>query len=134
MVRPATDSTNNWVYNMGKTILCNLSDANQILKNARREWTYDVLQKLGVPEEINETTDIFEFRGALSGLGIYIETKSGGEEIDIYKCRWTGDEERGGWLPISKKYLVAQWKQPKFIRKIENNRTYYELQLDEWSM
>jgi len=119
---------------MSGIILCNISDSNQILLEKRIEWVYNVLDLLEIPQEISRSQNIFDFRGQLNQYGIYIETKHGGEEIDIYKCPWYGSQEEGGWLPLSKKYLIAQWKLPKYIRKIENKDVYYELHLNEWSM
>jgi hypothetical protein len=119
---------------MSEVILCNISDANQILQEKRKEWVYNILELLEVPQEIISCRNISQFRGGLSQLGLHVETKSGGEEVDIYKLEWYGDESREGWLPINSKYLIAQWKRPKYIRRVEGEDVYYELQINEWSM
>lgn len=117
---------------MSEVVLCNTSDANSVLNDLRRSWVYDVMSGLGI--EADETTDIIEARGALAGIGVHIDLKSGGEEIDVFKCEWHGTEESGGWLPPNKKHLIAQWKQPKYIKRIDGKEVYYELHLDKWSM
>lgn len=118
---------------MGEIILCDLSDANTIIKNIQKEWTYGVLVGLGVSKEIEQIDDIFKFRSVLSNLGIYVESKSCGEEIDIYKCAWS-DVRGGGWLPPSKKYLIAQWKRPVLKKRIDRRGAYYEIHFNKWSM
>ena len=118
---------------MSEVILCNISDANQILKDKRKEWVYNLLELLEIPPEIINCTNVFQLRGELGQYGLHVETKSGGEEIDVYKREWHGDEN-GGWLPLDPKYLIAQWKRPKYVRRVEDEDVYYELHLDEWSM
>jgi hypothetical protein len=117
---------------MGQVVLCNISDANQVIKDLRINWVYDALESLGIPPEIRELQDVFELRSVLGGLGIYVEYRSAGEEIDVYKREWHGTEETGSWMPPKEKHLVAQWKRPQYVRKVEGNDVYYELHLDEW--
>lgn len=119
---------------MSEVILCNISDANKILQEKRKEWVYNILELLEIPSEITNCPNVFRFRGGLGQYGLYIETKSGGEEIDVYKREWRGDQETGDWLPLASKYLIAQWKRPKYIRRVEGEDIYYELHLNEWSM
>ncbi len=120
---------------MSDVILCNLSDANEVIEEARNNWINDVLVSLGVSEEIIQTANIRKFRHEVAdGLGIEVELKTNGE-VDVYKKRWNNSEleELQGWLPIKKEHLIAQWKEPKRIRKVEGQDVYYEIHLDEWS-
>lgn len=119
---------------MSEIILCNISDVNSILKEKRKEWVYNVLEALGFPKEILYIDNVFDFRNILDEQGIFIENKSNDEEIDIYKRKWYKDKEIEGWLPITNKHLIAQWKKPKYIRKIEGKDVYYEIHTNEWSM
>jgi hypothetical protein len=119
---------------MSDILLCDISDANQILQNKRKEWVYNILEVLEIPEEIINCADTGQLRGGLNQFGIHIETLSGGEEINIYRQEWYGDQDAGGWLPPKPKHLIAQWKRPKYIRKVEGKNVYYELHLNEWSM
>lgn len=118
---------------MSDIILCNVSDRFEILKEKRTEWVYKVLDGLNLPEDIEKYNNYTEFRNILNIHGIFIENKSGGEEIDIYKLKWS-DDDGGGWLPLNDKYLIAQWKKPKYIKRIEGKDVYYELHINEWSM
>ena len=120
---------------MSDMILCNLSDANKVIEEARNEWIKDVLDSLGVSEEILQLTDIRQFRHEVAnGLGIEVELKANGE-VDVYKKRWNDSylEELQGWLPTKKEHLVAQWKEPKRVRRVENKDVYYEIHLNEWT-
>jgi hypothetical protein len=118
---------------MGEIILCNISDVNSILKQKREEWVYNILGQLGFEDEI-QCDNVFAFRDIMNDFGLHIELKSGGEEVDIYKREWHGNQESGGWLPIQKKHLIAQWKSPKFVRTIDGKDVYYEIHTNEWSM
>jgi hypothetical protein len=119
---------------MSEVILCNISDANQILQEKCKEWVYNILELLKIPHEIIYCQNISMFRGGLSECGLHIETRLCGEEVDIYKLEWYDDGKKEGWLPIDKKYLIAQWKRPKYIRRVDGDDVYYELHLNEWSM
>lgn len=121
-------------------ILCNLSDANKTIEEARDEWIINTLLALGVTEDIiekgfdggkNRDDYIYE----MSDLGIDVELSSNGE-VDVYKKVWIdGDiEENSGWLPTKKEHLVAQWKKPERVRRINGKDIYYELHLKEWSI
>lgn len=120
-------------------ILCNLSDANDTIKEAREEWIIEVLVSIGVPEDTIElgfddnSRDDYIYR--MNELGISIELYSNGE-VDVYKKVWVNGltEESSGWLPPTEKHLIAQWKTPEKVRRIKENEVYYELHLREWSM
>lgn len=120
-------------------ILCNLSDANDTIKEAREEWIIKVLVSIGVPEDTIElgfddsSRDDYIYR--MNELGISIELYSNGE-VDVYKKVWVNGltEESSGWLPPTEKHLIAQWKTPEKVRRIKENEVYYELHLREWSM
>lgn len=124
---------------VAETILCNLSDANEIIEEARNEWIIEVLLGLGVPEETIELgfDDIGrdDYIYEMNDLGISVELYSTGE-VDVHKKVWiTGkNEESSGWLPPTKQHLVAQWKIPERVRRVNGNEVYYELHLREWSV
>lgn len=120
---------------MSNIVLCNLSDANKTIDEERLNWARDVLRALGVSEEIINTSDIRNFRFKMEEYGIEVELFSNGN-VDIYKKQWYSgpSEELSGWLPVNKDHLVAQWKEPTYIKKIENKDVYYEIHLEEWSI
>lgn len=125
---------------VAETILCNLSDANETIKEVRDEWIIEVLLALGVSENIIELgfndTGRDDYIYEMNELGIVVELYSNGE-VDVFKRVWVNgaSEENSGWLPPTEKHLVAQWKNPERIRKIDgNNDVYYELHLREWSI
>lgn len=120
---------------MANVILCNLSDAQEVIKEERLYWINEVLDALGVPDEVFEASDISDFRYEMEGLGIEVELHSNGN-VDVYKKQWhTGPtEETSGWLPATKDHLVAQWKEPTYVRRKEGREVYYELHINEWSI
>jgi hypothetical protein len=121
---------------MGDTILCNLSDANQVISEARELWVQEVLLGLGVKEETLKLakSNIQEYRYQVEEMGIEVDFKNG--EVDVYKKKWHNDPnpELCGWLPSEKVHLVAQWKEPNKFRKVEGKDVYYEIHLNNWSM
>ena len=120
---------------MSDVILCNISDANGLIIEARNEWIRNILLDLGVSDEIIFLENIREFRYQVSdSLGIDVELKSSGE-INIYKKRWHNDsnENLQGWLPAKKENIIAQWKEPTRIRKVDGQDVFYEIHLNEWS-
>jgi len=125
------------VYNlyMSDIILCNISDCKKVVDEARLDWTINILYYLGVPEEfLDFKNDIREFRNNMDKLGIEVDV-IGGELVNIYKKRQYEDEYgNSGWLPSKEQDLVAQWKEPVYIRKIENKKIYYEIHTNEWSI
>lgn len=119
---------------MSDVILCNLSDANKTIEEFRKEWILEVLTSLGVPQSLIEK-DISEFRFQISeDYGVEIELVSN-KEVNVYKKQWNNSskEELQSWLPVTKENLVAQWKEPMRIKKIENDNVFYEIHLDAWS-
>ncbi|KKL28686.1 hypothetical protein LCGC14_2372650 [marine sediment metagenome] len=131
------DNSNQMVYNhnMTEIILCNLSDANKIINEERLYWVNEVLDALSVPEETYDVSTIDEYRANMDELGIEVELRTSGD-VDVYKKEWhEGEtEESSGWLPPTKEHLVAQWREPTRIRKVEGKDVYYELHLNEWSI
>jgi hypothetical protein len=123
---------------VAETILCNLSDANETIAETRDEWIIEVLLALGVPEDTIELgfDDVGrdDYIYEMNELGISVELYSTGE-VDVYKKVWiTGKtEESSGWLPPTKQHIVAQWKNPERVRRVDGNEVYYELHLREWS-
>lgn len=121
------------------TILCNLSDANETIKEVRDEWIIEVLLALGISEETIELgfedQERDDYLYEMNELGISVELNSNGE-INVYKKVWFegNTEETSGWLPPTEQHLVAQWKIPERVRKVEGNEVYYELRLREWSI
>lgn len=121
---------------MSDIILCNLSDANSVIAEARLYWTYEVLSAMNVPDEILfEIKDINDYRYDMEGLGIEVILKNN-EEVDIFKKEWYEGttEEASGWLDATKDNLVAQWKKPDRVRKVEGKDVYYEIHVNAWSM
>jgi len=124
---------------VAKTVLCNLSDTNSTISEIRDEWIIEVLLSLGISEEIIELgfedSSRKDYMDEMADLGIDIELYSSGK-VDVYKKVWIeGDtEETSGWLPPTKKHLVAQWETPEKIRKIDGSEVYCELHLREWSV
>jgi hypothetical protein len=124
-----------------KTILCNISDANDTIKEARDEWIIETLLALDVPEDVIELG--FDDSGRddyiyeMNELGIAIELFSNGE-VNVYKQVWHDGpaEELSGWIPPKKQHMVAQWKTPEKIRRIDKAKDdfYYEIHLREWSI
>jgi hypothetical protein len=120
---------------MSDIILCNLSDANDLIKEVRLDWTNSILLNLGVPESTLVSRDIKQLRHDISNnYGIEVDLLSDGT-VNIYKKQWNNSpiEELQGWLPTKKEHLIAQWKEPKRIKKMENKKTYYEIHTNEWS-
>jgi hypothetical protein len=120
---------------MGDVILCDISDCKEVVDEARLGWTIDILYYLGVPDEILDfKDDIRLFRNSMDKFGIEVDLISG-ELVNIYKKRWyEGEYGNSGWLPTEEKDLVAQWKEPTYVRKIENGKIYYEIHTNEWSI
>ncbi len=120
---------------MSNTILCNISDAKKFIDEERLYWISEVLEALGVPDEVFEASDIRDFRYDMETMGIEVELHSNGN-VDVYKKQWHEGmtEEQSDWLPATKEHLVAQWKEPAYIRKIEGKDVHYEIHLEEWSI
>jgi hypothetical protein len=120
---------------MSDVILCNLSDANKTIEEFRKNWILEILLNLGIPQDLFGQRYITDFRFELSETyGVEVELKANGE-INVYKKQWNNDpnEQMQGWLQVKEKNLVAQWKIPTKIRRIENNHVFYEIHLNEWS-
>jgi hypothetical protein len=120
---------------MSTTILCNLSDAQKVIDEERLYWISEILEALGVSDELFDATDIRDFRYGMEDIGIEVELHSNGN-VDVYKKQWHEGltEERSDWLPATEEHLVAQWKEPTYIRKVEGKNVHYELHLNEWSI
>jgi len=117
-----------------------MSDAAEIIEEARNEWIIETLMALNIPEEIIELgyddgSGRDDYIYEMNELGITVELYSNGE-VNVYKKVWiTGaTEEQCGWLPPKKQHIVAQWKTPEKIRRVEGNEVYYEIRLREWSV
>jgi hypothetical protein len=111
---------------MSTTILCNLSDAQKVIDEERLYWISEILEALGVSDELFDATDIRDFRYGMEDIGIEVELHSNGN-VDVYK-------KQCDWLPATEEHLVAQWKEPTYIRKVEGKNVHYELHLNEWSI
>ena len=121
---------------MGRVVLCNISDAHDVILEERHEWIHDVLIGLGLPEEtIAQSGDIDTYRYLMGEEGIEVEMTSNGD-VNIYKMRWHNGptEFTSDWLPPDEDSLVGQWKEPTYVRKIAGKEVYYELHLNEWSI
>jgi len=122
---------------MDNVVLCNLSDAPQVIKEEKHLWIRNVLMGLGLSEEMldNSSKDVDKYRHLMGEEGIEIETNSNGD-VNIYKMQWHEGttESTSDWLPPVKEHLVGQWKEPTYIKKIDGKDVYYELHLNEWSI
>jgi len=120
---------------MSDVILCDLSDANNVINEERLFWVNEILDALGVPEEVYDVDTIDEYRAMMDELGIEVELSTNGD-VDIYKKEWHESEveEESGWLPVEKEHLVAQWREPVRVKKVEGKSVYYEIHLNEWSI
>ena len=119
---------------MSNIILCNISDAKKTIDEERLHWVLAVLEAMGVPDKVFEATDIRDFRYDMETLGIEVELHSEGN-VNIYKKQWLEGptEELSDWLPVTEEHLVAQWKKPTYVKKVEGKDAHYEIHLDEWS-
>jgi len=119
---------------MGETLLCNLSDTNQVIDDFKTEWTTKLLLKLGVDASIM-SGPIQDFRYHMEEKGLEVELKSSGE-VNIYKKVWHEDTnpEMCGWLPPTQNHLIAQWKEPTRTKRVDGKEVYYEVELNYWSM
>lgn len=116
---------------MSNIVLCNLSDVNSTIEEVRDEWIVDVLTGIGVSEEdFNLPYD--QYCDALSELGLVVRKSTGGT-VSVYKLSWHEEDHCQGFLNPTKNNLIAQWKNPKRVKRIENNDVYYELHFDCWS-
>ena len=121
--------------------LCDISKAKSTIDDIKAEWVEEVLSVLGVPDDIIKTDDIYYFRHIAGKMGIDVDHCSSGD-IRIYKKKWHKvivinngvEEDVGGWLLPEKEDLVGEWKEPIYIRKVENKKVYYELHLNQWSI
>jgi hypothetical protein len=118
---------------MSNIILCNLSDANSIIDEERLYWVFDVLDYIGIPEEVYESKTIDEFRHSMDQYGIDVELSTNGE-VRIYKKEWFNGKLVSDWLPATDDQLIGHWKEPTRIIKINGREYYYEIHLNEWSI
>lgn len=102
---------------MSSIILADRCDLQNILKEEKKNWVYNVLVALGADKDILVSNkDMSEY---LSLLEIEVWNNIGTNAVDIFR----------------KGKLVAQWKNPKFrLIKEEKNKYYYEIQLNEWAL
>jgi hypothetical protein len=117
---------------MSSIILCNLSDANQCINEVRLEWIYAILESLGISAEIY-ASDLKVYREKMAEEGIEVDLVTNGD-VNVYKQTWHEDKNESGWLPSRKENLIAQWKEPARVIKVDGKETYYEIHLDEWSI
>lgn len=118
---------------MSDVLLCNTGDANKIVIEARSEWIDSVLSDLGISIGEIDKQNISALRGELMQHGILVDYNIATEEVNIYKCSWHSDQFQEGWLPPETKNIIAQWKRPSYIKKIEGRDIYYEIHLNKWS-
>jgi len=117
--------------NMTAIFLCNLSDANEMIKESRQEWIEQIVIYLGAEGALDE--NICDYRSKMEDLGVDVVLYSNGE-IDVFKKAWYDDNFNQGWLPAEKENLIGQWKMPNRIKKIDESGVYYEIHLNEWSI
>ena len=118
---------------MAEIVLCNLSDANNITEELKLEWTKKVLISLNISQEtLNlSNSDINAFRAKMNEVGIEVITCTSGT-VEVFKKKWLKDLEE--WLPPTNKHLVAKWKPPTRVKRIDKKGYYYELHLNTWSV
>lgn len=126
---------------MSGIILCDISDANNVISEERDAWIIDVLMALEVPEEVIEAgfdtgSNYDDYVAYMNEIGVDVDTDASGS-VCVYKKAWIDgtSEEMSGWLPPTKNHMIAHWKPPKKIRRISKDRkeVYYEIHLEEWS-
>lgn len=119
---------------MSDVVLCNISDSQEVIEEARADWINDIFDALEIPDEVFDVDDIRDYRLNMNDLGIEIVLHSNGE-VDVYKKVWHETANDAGWLPINDDQLVAQWKTPERIMRTEKDGSlYYEIHFDEWSI
>lgn len=119
---------------MSDVILCNISDANNIIEETRIEWVNEVFDTLNIPDEIFDVKDIQEYRMKMNDLGMDIIMYANGE-VDIYRKVWYENATEAGWLPVKEEHLVAQWKTPERIMRVDTKgNMYYEIHIKAWSI
>jgi hypothetical protein len=117
-------------------ILCDIADANDIIEEERLNWAFGILEYLGIPEEVINSNSIDDYREKMDFYGIEVELSSVGE-VRIYKKEWHEGQtdEQSGWLNYTEDHIIGHWKEPTRVIKIDsNNRAYYEIHLNEWSV
>lgn len=120
---------------MSDVILCNISDANDIIAEERNFWIQDVLISLGISEDvIMSADDIDEYLHAMNEFGIEVELKTSGVVI-IYKKTMHIDNNGDAvdWLNPTEENIVGKWSLPTFVRKVEGTDVFYEISLNKWS-
>jgi hypothetical protein len=118
---------------MPTIIQCNLSDAQSVINDARIEWVFNTLRALKIPEDVLNEKNIDNYRSEMESLGVEVVYSTSGQ-IDVYKKTRIKKGEDGLWLPAEKENLIAQWKEPRYAKKIDESGVYYEIHLNEWSM
>jgi hypothetical protein len=70
----------------------------------------------------------------MNKYGLEIELFTNGN-VDVYKKTWheSNKSDGSGWLPATNSNLIAQWKEPDYIKIIDQKSVYYEIRLNEWS-
>lgn len=122
-------------YSMSSVILCNISDANSVIEDEKMSWISEVLNAIGVPESVYDIKDVDEYREKMEEIGVEVILITSGE-IKIYKKIWHegATEEQCGWLPATDECIVAHWKVPDYVMKLDGKNAYYEIHLNEWSI
>lgn len=126
---------------MNQKILCNLSDANEVIIELRDQWTIEALLGLGVPEETIEAgysespSDYDRYLAEMNELGIDIDYNEKTHEVNIYKKALVKDPITGetDWAEPGKEHLVGQFKIKKTRYREADGSLYYEIEPEEWS-
>lgn len=100
---------------MSEIILVNTEDLTDTVEEEKNSWVFKVLKAFGVNEERLKDDDVKEY---LMSLKLEVWDNLSERTVDIF---------RDG-------KLVAQWKNPKLIKRKENNGYYYEIHLNEWAV
>jgi len=104
---------------MSNVILADLEDHQKIISEEKEEWIYQVLVALGVPEKLIVDSSNEEIVEYITAVGIEIFDHLGTNSVEI----------------IREGKTVAEWKEPKLIRKVDNKgKHYYEIHFNEWAL
>ena len=104
---------------MSKVILADIEDYQKIIAEEKEEWIYQVLVALGIPEELIVDSSNEEVLDYITANNIEIFDHVAEESVEI----------------LREGKVVAEWKAPKLVRKIDDKGThYYEVSINEWAL
>lgn len=102
---------------MNNIILVNKEDLFETIEEEKSIWVFEVLVALGIEEDKLANLSDWDLKIFLAQNEIEIWGKPKGE-VDILRS----DK------------LVAQWKEPKFVVKSDEEGKFYEVKLNHWAL